>query len=104
MSGTPVLTVTPALTESYEWVRRFGETSPVIHLQQTNGEVDCHWPFTRTRNEESIIRAPRVLDELRRAGAPATALVLEVIHPHEYDDLAVRQELVESVAYWKQAI
>jgi hypothetical protein len=90
--------------DPYAWLRRLGAHAPVVHLQQSDAYADHHWPFTAERNAQGRIDAGRVLDALDASGAREVALVLEVIPSFEADDGRVVAELVESVAYWREAL
>ena len=90
--------------DPYAWLRRLGAHAPVVHLQQSDADADHHWPFTAERNAQGRIDAGRVLDALDASGAREVALVLEVIPSFEADDDRVLAELVESVAYWREAL
>jgi len=37
--------------DPYEWLAELATESPVIHLQQTDGKADRHWPFSARFNE-----------------------------------------------------
>ena len=87
--------------DSYEWLRQLGQCSPFIHIQQTDGQADHHWPFTRKYNERGIIEPPRVIEAINDSGAKEVTLLLEVIHPFEAEEKLVLTELRESVEFWK---
>jgi sugar phosphate isomerase/epimerase len=90
--------------DPYAWLRRFGARAPVVHLQQSDAEADHHWPFTAGYNARGRIDAGRVLEALDESGATQVALILEVIPSFEADDDSVLSELVESAAYWRNAL
>ncbi|HEY2789660.1 MAG TPA: TIM barrel protein [Gaiellales bacterium] len=90
--------------DPYAWLRRLGAHAPVVHLQQSDADADHHWPFTAERNAQGRIDADRVLAALDASGAREVALVLEVIPSFEQDDDQVVTELVESAAYWREAL
>jgi sugar phosphate isomerase/epimerase len=90
--------------DPYEWLSCFGDISPVIHLQQTDGHSDGHYPFTEQYNSRGIIEASAVLEALQASGLEETALVLEVIHAPEQREEQVLADLEESVNYWKKAL
>jgi len=87
--------------DPYMWLKILGKDSPCIHIQQTDGKADRHWPFTKEYNKVGIIKGDRVLSALRESGANLTYLFLEVIHPFEYPDEQVIKEIKASVNYWK---
>ena len=90
--------------DPYTWLRQLGRAAPVVQLQQSDAEGDHHWPFTAERNATGRIDADRVLAALGESGADESVLVLEVIPPFEQEDAAVVDDLVESVAYWREAL
>ena len=90
--------------DPYAWLRRLGARAPVVHLQQTDADADHHWPFSAEHNAAGRIDADRVLAALDASGAEDVALVIEVIPAFEADDDGVVGGLVESVAYWREAL
>jgi sugar phosphate isomerase/epimerase len=99
----------------YEWARRFGRLSPIVHLQQTDGHKSSHWPFTPERNEMGIIDAGRYLQALAdsfaaepTAGEPPAVseiyLTLEVFGSTGCHPPALIEQLRESVAYWRRFV
>jgi D-erythrulose 1-phosphate 3-epimerase len=88
-----------------EWFAKPWSHLPIIHLQQTNGISDHHWPFTRNYNAQGIIHAESLIeatDPWLMVGD--VFLFLEPIHPFEADDELVLDELRESVKYWRDAL
>jgi len=90
--------------DPYRWLARLAPHAPIIHLQQTDGRYDRHWPFTAERNASGIIDGDRVLEAIRRSGATNPLLLIEVGHAFEEDDSTVLRDLQETVTYWKAAI
>lgn len=88
----------------YVWLERLAPHAPIIHLQQTDGRYDRHWPFTQAHNEEGIIDGERVLAAIRKSGARHPLLLIEVGHAFEEDDATVLRDLRETVSYWQQAL
>jgi sugar phosphate isomerase/epimerase len=98
--------------DPYAWLAALGCYSPVIHLQQTDGCHSSHWPFTRDRNENGIIRGDLLLNALARSYASASEagmpprcktiyLTLEFFSPtSERPDIILRQ-MEDSVEYWR---
>lgn len=87
--------------DPYAWLEELADKSPVIHIQQTDGKFDRHWPFTKKFNEVGIIKPPKVVDAIEKSGAKEVILMLEVIHPFETKESQVIEDLKESVDYWK---
>ena len=89
--------------DTYAWLREFSAFSPVIHIQQTSGKLDNHWPFTREFNKKGIIEPKKVIESIKKSGAKEVILLLEINHPFEADDNKVLKDWVESVKYWKDS-
>ena len=90
--------------DPYAWLKELGAYSPVVHVQQTDGKADRHWPFTKEYNERGIIKPEKVLEALEASGAEEVILVLEIIHPFEENEEKVLNDLKESVEYWKDYV
>ena len=90
--------------DPYEWLRRFASKSPAIHIQQTDGKGDRHWPFTEQYNKIGIIKPNKVVEAIEASGAKEVYLFLEYIPPFEYPDNLVLKDLEESIKYLKQFI
>jgi len=93
---------TPEDRDPYEWVRRLAKYTPCVHIQQTDGKADRHWPFTEEYNRIGIIQPNKLLSALEDGGAGQVYLFLEIIHPFEYPDDKVLEELRESSKYWRE--
>lgn len=90
--------------DTYEWVRQIGPMSPVMHIQQTDGKLDNHWPFTPEFNERGVIKAEKLIDAIDESGAGEVDLVLEIIHAFEEREEKVLEDLLASVAYWREYV
>jgi sugar phosphate isomerase/epimerase len=90
--------------DPFAWIRHFGRRASVIHLQQTDGHGDRHWPFTPAYEASGIVTGERLLDAVRAAGCEAVPLVLEIFHPFEAPDQQVVDDLAASAAYWKRQL
>jgi D-erythrulose 1-phosphate 3-epimerase len=88
----------------YAWLRQLGSLAPMIHLQQSEADSDRHWPFTAETNRVGRVDARQVLRALEETRADEFTLILEVVPPFLKGDEVVIDELIESVAYWKDAI
>ena len=86
------------------WLRESWAQVPVIQLQQANRTGDHHWPFTPSHNADGLVVAADVLSALGERAAVDPCLLLEIIHAHEADDERVLDDLVTSVAYWREAM
>ncbi|MGQ9514759.1 MAG: sugar phosphate isomerase/epimerase family protein [Thermoproteota archaeon] len=90
--------------DPYAWLRELAPESPVIHIQQTDGKGDRHWPFTDEYNRKGIIDAKKLLDAIDSSGAKDVTLILEIIHASEEKEAKVLQDLKESAKYWRERI
>jgi sugar phosphate isomerase/epimerase len=90
--------------DPYSWLRELGALSPVVHMQQTDGKGDRHWPFTERYNKIGIIDPRRVVEAIEDSKASETYLMLEYIPPFEEDDDRVLENLKESFKYLKDFI
>ncbi len=99
--------------DPYLWLARLGCYSPIIHLQQTNGQGSAHLPFTERWNATGIIHPAQVLAALARSyAAPAPAglpprcaeiyLTLEVFAATADLPVDILAGLQASVAYWRR--
>jgi sugar phosphate isomerase/epimerase len=91
-------------TDPYSWLSRFGRSTEVVHLQQSDSSGDHHWPFTEETNRIGRIEADRVLSALDASGADQVVLILEVIPAFEAADDQVLRDLEASVHYWQAAL
>jgi len=90
--------------DTYLWLREMGKYSPLLHLQQCDADGDRHWAFTKAHNAEGIIRMDKVVQALQQSGAEEVYLFPELIHPFEYPEDKVLQEMDESYEYLKQHV
>ena len=88
----------------YAWIRRYGQQSPLIHIQQCSPTGSHHWPFTSEYNARGDIHPEKVLDAIQESGASHEILLaLEIRHRAYYpDEFQVESNLSESVRYWRQ--
>jgi sugar phosphate isomerase/epimerase len=90
--------------DPYAWIRKLGKLAPIIHLQQTDGKGDRHWPFTVEFNRIGIIEPQKVLDAVEASGADKVFLELEIIPSFEAREKQVLDDLKASVDYWRKAV
>jgi len=90
--------------DTYLWLREAGALSPVVHLQQTDGAWDRHWCFTRARNAEGVVKMDKVIKALEESGAEEVYLFPELIHPFEFEEEKLLEELDETYEYLKQYV
>ncbi|MCA9911393.1 MAG: hypothetical protein KC519_22220 [Anaerolineae bacterium] len=101
--------------DPYQWLRRFGAYSPIIHLQQTDGTVSAHRPFTQAFNATGIIQPDKVLRALAESYAQEEApglpprcqdiyLTIEVFSSTAQKPKTILANIRETAAYWRQFI
>jgi hypothetical protein len=73
-----------------------------VHVQQTDGKRDRHWPFTEEFNKVGIIDGERVLSSLDKSGADMTYIYPEVFPSFEQHDDQVIDDMVRTMRYWKE--
>lgn len=90
--------------DPYIWLERLGRFTQVVHLQQTDGAGDRHWPFTAELNERGIVDPGRVVELVAKFRREEVELMLEPMFAFEAPDEQVVADLHESVAYWLPAV
>jgi sugar phosphate isomerase/epimerase len=90
--------------DPYAWLERLGPWARSVHLQQTDGVLDRHWPFTEQYNRQGIIDPDRVLAIVARLPQPALELALEPIPAPELPDAQVARDLQASADHWRPAL
>jgi len=90
--------------DTYLWLRELGKVTPAIHLQQMDGVGDRHWSFTKAHNAEGVVKMDKVLEALEQSGTAEVYLFPELIHPFEFEEEKVLEEMDESYEYLKQYI
>ena len=111
----PSLFSAPEDGDCYRTLRTLGCYSPIIHLQQTNGQQSAHLPFTPEQNAAGIIRPRAVLEAIKAAyDAPEDPnmprrcteiyLTLELFSGTASIMEDVLRDLEKSVAYWRAII
>ena len=88
--------------DTYLWLRELGSISPAIHLQQTEENWDRHWSFTKANNAKGAIRMDKVMEALQQSGAEEVYLFPEILHPFEFEEEKVLEELDETYEYLRQ--
>ncbi|HEX8770218.1 MAG TPA: TIM barrel protein [Acidimicrobiales bacterium] len=87
--------------DPYAWLERLGPYARTIHLQQTDGVFDRHWPFTQEFNANGIIEPERVVELVNKLPQDEVELMLEPVHAFETPDEQVKSDLRESVLFWR---
>jgi sugar phosphate isomerase/epimerase len=111
----PYLFSTEEDGDLYAWARRVGRYSPIVHLQQTDGQVSSHWPFTDECNARGLVRAGELIEALAESyDAPDTPdmppapdelyLTLELFAGTADLPIDILASVERSVAYWRQFV
>jgi sugar phosphate isomerase/epimerase len=90
--------------DPHAWLEELLPWTAVIHLQQTDGRADHHWPFTAEFAPTGIIDIRRVVEIARQSSLDTVYLFLEICHPHEAPDDRVIDDLKRSVDAWAGAV
>jgi hypothetical protein len=113
MDKYPHLFARPEDCDLYRWLEELGCYSPILHLQQSNGNSSSHLPFTAANNNAGVVHPLKVLQAIARSyrqeavpGLPprCTRVFLTFeIFPHTTDrPRDILPKLAESVSYWRQ--
>ena len=95
---------TPQDRNPYSWLTVLGSQAPCVHVQQTDGKGDRHWPFTDEFNKIGIIDGEKVISSLDKSGAGRTYIYPEVFPAFEQDDDRVIGDMAKTVKYWKEYV
>jgi sugar phosphate isomerase/epimerase len=100
--------------DPYRWLEALGCYSPIIHLQQTDGNVSAHWPFNDRYNAMGIISGKEILNSLYHSyrqsdtGMPPKCdeifLTIEVFAGTSEIPYDILRKIEESVLYWRDFI
>ncbi len=115
MDRYPHLFASPQDGDPYAWLARLACYSPIIHLQQTDGNSSAHRPFTEENNRAGIIQAGKVLNAIAAAyscapepGMPPRSedlyLTLEIFAGTAALPTDILDDLKESVSYWRKCV
>ena len=94
----------PRDRDPYTWLDELGAKSPCVHVQQTDGKGDRHWPFTNEFNKIGLIDGKRIIASLDKGGAGRTYVYPEVFPAFEQDDNQVIEDMIMTMRYWKEYI
>jgi len=86
----------------YAWIKELAPQSPIIHIQQTDGKGDRHWPFTSEYSKKGIIVPSKILEAIEYSGANQVTLILEIVHSFEAEETKIISDLKESVECWRK--
>lgn len=88
----------------HAWLEELLPYTPVVHLQQTDGLSDHHWPFTPEYNKLGIIHPDRVADIVKSSPFPEVTLLFELGHAFDAPDRQVIEDHKMSVEIWSKWI
>lgn len=92
-------------TDPVAWLSETWANIPIVQLQQSPIGADHHGAFTARNNATGAVNRDACLKALRSQYSDAEVyLFFEIIHPHEYDDALVLEEIKESIAFWDEAL
>jgi len=99
---------------TYKWLEELACYSPIIHLQQTDGNSSSHWPFSKFYNKRGIIEGKKVLEAVKNSyenkgdlnihKAEKIFMTIEAFASTGSINYDTINELKESVRYWRQFI
>jgi D-erythrulose 1-phosphate 3-epimerase len=85
----------------YTWLAQLLHVTPMVHLQQTDGLGDRHWPFCGDFERQGIIVPERVRALLAASPLDAVDLVLEILHPPEATPEQILDDWARSIQHWQ---
>ena len=111
----PHLFAKPEDGDVLQWVREFACYSPIMHLQQSDGQSSPHWPFSPEYNAKGIIDGAAVMQSIIESydqpdlpGMPPKCdeitLTLEPFVGTAGSIFDACEEIAVSVDYWRQFV
>lgn len=101
-------------SDLYAWIEELGCYSPIMHIQQTNGIIASHAPFTKENNEKGIVDGRKILEtiaasyEKEEPGMPPKVdkivLALELFTSNVDHPRDIKERFTETCRYWKQFV
>ena len=101
-------------SDLYAWVEELACYSPIMHIQQTNGIVSSHAPFTKENNEKGIVEGKKLLQAIAKSyeqeeeGMPPKAdsiiLALELFASHTEHPKDIKDKMKQTRQYWDRYI
>ena len=96
------------------WLEQIGCFSPVIHLQQSDGESSKHLPFTEINNKSGVVTGEKVLSALKKCYDTAPDgmqkkcdeiyLTIELFFASSTYNHDIIYDYAESVEYWRRFV
>ncbi|MCL4396613.1 MAG: sugar phosphate isomerase/epimerase [Chloroflexi bacterium] len=88
--------------DPHAWLEKLLPYSPVVHLQQTDGKADHHWPFSREYDTAGIVKPQRIVDIVKSSPFETVYLLFEFGHAFDAPDSQVIDEHKQSVERWSK--
>ena len=114
MDATPYMFAEEKDGDCYCWLKELGCYSPIVHLQQTDGNASSHKPFTPECNAWGKIAPKEVLQAIKDSyDAPVPELpnycdeiylTLELFSGTAQTVRSILRNYAETVRYWRQYI
>ena len=86
--------------DPHDWLQKVLPLTPIVHLQQTDGRGDHHWPFTPEFNRSGIIDPRRVVEIVKTSPFERVDLVLELGHSMEVSEQQIIDDHKRSIDFW----
>lgn len=115
MDETPYMFAEEKDGDCYCWLKEIGCYSPIVHLQQTDGNASAHKPFTAECNAWGKISVKEVLQAIQESyNAPTCPelpakcseiyLTLELFSGTAQTVRSILRNYAQTVQYWRQFI
>ncbi len=115
MNHTPYMFALYSDGDTYKWLEELGGSSPIVHLQQTDGKSSSHWAFTKDKNSAGTIHPEKVLESIYKfytkehiqgSAEPVKEifLTLEMFGGTAEFQQDIDDKLKETVNYWRKYI
>jgi sugar phosphate isomerase/epimerase len=86
--------------DPYAWLESLLPWTRMVHLQQTDGKGDRHWPFTPEYAPRGIIQPQRIVEIAKASPLERVDLVLEIVHASETEAQQIIDDHRRSVDAW----
>jgi hypothetical protein len=90
----------PKPGDPHTWLEKLLPWVRIVHLQQTDGLADRHWPFTPEYNKKGIINPERIVDAVKCSPFFEVPMFLELGHPFDASDIQIVDDHKSSIDYW----
>jgi hypothetical protein len=86
--------------DPHAWLEELLPYTPVVHLQQTDGKGDRHWPFTPDYARVGIVKPKRIMEIVKSSPLNRVDLVFELGHALDSPDQKIIDDHKASVEAW----